>query len=165
MKSTFTFMPLLTLRSYVAQLGTCSRVLVKCAALSVFTLRLTLSHKNGEVRPSHPARWTGIANTSWRRETMYPRLHDTLRLKLIQKRLVAGFPPRRPGFAAGSGQVGFVVNKLAWGRSSPSTSVSPANLHSTKFSIMIITRGRYNRPFSGRRAEWTHLDSTPHYAN
>jgi hypothetical protein len=31
---------------------------------------------------------------------------------------------------------------------SPSTSVSPANLHSTNFSIIIITRGRYNRPFT-----------------
>jgi hypothetical protein len=37
----------------------------------------------------------------------------------------------------------------------------PANLHSTKFSIIIISRGRYNRPISGRRAEWTQLDSTP----
>jgi hypothetical protein len=55
--------------------------------------------------------------------------------------------------------------KWRWGRISPSTSVSPANLHSTKCSIIIITRDRYNRPFSGRRAEWTHLDSTPHYAN
>jgi hypothetical protein len=35
----------------------------------------------------------------------------------------------------------------------PSTSVSPANLYSTKFSIIIITRGKYNRPFSGRCAE------------
>jgi hypothetical protein len=41
----------------------------------------------------------------------------------------------------------------------------PANVHSTKFSIIIITRGRYNRPFSGRRAEWTQFDSTSHYAN
>jgi hypothetical protein len=38
------------------------------------------------------------------------------------------------------------------GRFSPSTSVSPA-IHST--SILTITRGRYNRPVSGRRAEWT----------
>jgi hypothetical protein len=50
---------------------------------------------------------------------------------------------------------------VALGRFSPSTSVSPANLQSIKFSIIIITRGRYNRPFSARRAEWTHLDSTP----
>jgi hypothetical protein len=45
--------------------------------------------------------------------------------------------------------------KWRWGMFSPSTSVSPANLHSTKFSIIKITRGRYNTPFSGRRAEWT----------
>jgi hypothetical protein len=40
------------------------------------------------------------------------------------------------------------------GRFSPSTLVSPA-IHSTKFSILTITRGRYNRPVNGRRAEWT----------
>jgi hypothetical protein len=32
------------------------------------------------------------------------------------KRLVAGFPPRRPGFDPGSGQVGFVVDKAALGQ-------------------------------------------------
>jgi hypothetical protein len=48
-----------------------------------------------------------------------------------------------------------------WGRFSPSTSVSPANLHSAKVSIIIITRSRYNRPFSGRRAEWTQLGLHP----
>jgi hypothetical protein len=67
------------------------------------------------------------------------------------------------------GQVGFVVGKVTLGQVSPSTSVSPANLNSTKFSIIITiiitTRGRYNKPISGRRAEWTQLDSTPHYAN
>jgi hypothetical protein len=47
------------------------------------------------------------------------------------------------------------------GRFSPSTSVSPANLHSTNFSIIIINRGWYNRPFSGRRAEWTQLGLHP----
>jgi hypothetical protein len=45
------------------------------------------------------------------------------------------------------------------GRFSPSTSVSPA-IHSTKFSILTITRGRYNRTVSGPS-----LDSTSHYAN
>jgi hypothetical protein len=29
------------------------------------------------------------------------------------RRLVAGFPPRRPGFEPGSGHVGFVVDKVA----------------------------------------------------
>jgi hypothetical protein len=51
--------------------------------------------------------------------------------------------------------------KWRWGRFSPSTSVSPSNLHSTKFSIIIITRGWYNRPFSGRRAEWTQFGLHP----
>jgi hypothetical protein len=50
--------------------------------------------------------------------------------------------------------------KWRWGMFSPSTQVSPANLHSTNF-IIIITRGRYNRPFSGRRAEWTQLGHQP----
>jgi hypothetical protein len=30
-----------------------------------------------------------------------------------------------------------------------------------KFSILTITRGRYNRPFSGRRAEWTQYGLHP----
>jgi hypothetical protein len=32
------------------------------------------------------------------------------------KQLVAGFPPRRPEFDPGSGQVGFVVDKVALGQ-------------------------------------------------
>jgi hypothetical protein len=46
------------------------------------------------------------------------------------------------------------------GRFSPSTSVSPA-IHSTKFSILTITWGRYNRPVSGRHAEWTQFGLHP----
>jgi hypothetical protein len=61
--------------------------------------------------------------------------------------------------------VGFVVDKVALGRFSPSTSVSLANHHSTDFSIIIITRGWHNRPIGGRSAEWTQLDFTPHYTN
>jgi hypothetical protein len=60
--------------------------------------------------------------------------------------------------------MGFVVDKAVLGQLSPSTSVSPAN-HSTNFSIIIITRGWHNRHISGRSAEWTQLDSTPHYTN
>jgi hypothetical protein len=44
------------------------------------------------------------------------------------KRLVAGLSPRRHGFAPWSILVGFVVDKVALGRFSPSTSVSPANI-------------------------------------
>jgi hypothetical protein len=50
--------------------------------------------------------------------------------------------------------------KRHWDRFSPSTSVSPANHHSTNFFIIIITRGWHNRPISGRSAEWSQLDST-----
>jgi hypothetical protein len=35
--------------------------------------------------------------------------------------------------------VGFVVDKVAVGQISPSTSVSPVNLYSTNFSIITIT--------------------------
>jgi hypothetical protein len=62
--------------------------------------------------------------------------------------------------------VGFVVDKAALGQVfSPSISVSLAKHHSTDFSIIIISRGWHNRTIGGRSAEWTQLDSTPHYTN
>jgi hypothetical protein len=62
--------------------------------------------------------------------------------------------------------VGFVVDKVVLGQVSPSTYVSLVNLYATKFSIIIITRGRYNSPISGRRADWAQLNFTPpHYSN
>jgi hypothetical protein len=57
------------------------------------------------------------------------------------KRLVTGFPPRRPGFKPGSGHVGFVVDKVTMGQFSPSTSVSPANLHSTSYTTLTLIWG------------------------
>jgi hypothetical protein len=51
--------------------------------------------------------------------------------------------------------VGFVVEKRHWGRFSLSTN----------FSIIIIAWRWHNRPIGGRSAEWTQLDSTPHYTN
>jgi hypothetical protein len=54
---------------------------------------------------------------------------------------------------------------VALGKFSPSTSVSPVNLHSTKFSIFTITRGSYNRPEVADVPSGPSLDSTPHYAN
>jgi hypothetical protein len=45
------------------------------------------------------------------------------------------------------------------------TSVSPANLYSIKFSILTLTRGRYNRPEVADIPSGPNLDSTPHYAN
>jgi hypothetical protein len=37
----------------------------------------------------------------------------------------------------------------------------PPAIHSTEFSIHTITRGRYIRPVSGRRAEWTQFGPHP----
>jgi hypothetical protein len=59
---------------------------------------------------------------------------------------------------------GFVVDNAALGQVFSEYFGSPAN-HSTNFSIIVITRGWHNRPVSGRSAEWTKLDSTPHYTN
>jgi hypothetical protein len=67
----------------------------------------------------------------------------------VELRRSRGFPPRRPGFKSGSGHVGFCDGqKWRWGRFSPKTSVSPANLRSICFSriIFTITRGWHNRP-------------------
>jgi hypothetical protein len=57
------------------------------------------------------------------------------------RRLVAGFPQRRPGFEPRSGHVGFVVDNVAlrhWGRFFPSASFSPVNYHSTDCPTFII---------------------------
>jgi hypothetical protein len=62
------------------------------------------------------------------------------------KRLVRWLPTAAaPGSRPGLVKWDLWWIKWRWGRFSPSTSVSPANLHSTKLSIIIITRGRYNR--------------------
>jgi hypothetical protein len=77
------------------------------------------------------------------------------------KWLVTGFPPRRPGFASTQSMWDLWWTKWHWGRFPPSTSVSPANHHSTNFSIIIITRGWHNRPIGGRSAKWTQLGLHP----
>jgi hypothetical protein len=74
--------------------------------------------------------------------------------------------PRNMVHRGGPGSIpGLVKWDLWWtkwrrGRFSPSTSDSPA-IHSTKFSILTITQGRYNRPVSGRRGEWTQFGLHP----
>jgi hypothetical protein len=55
--------------------------------------------------------------------------------------------------------------KWRWARLSPSTSVSPASLHSTKFAIVTITRDRYNRPEVADVPRGPSMDSTTHYSN
>jgi hypothetical protein len=84
--------------------------------------------------------YSGLFGTTHHCKNIYRFMEAVPQLK----RLDAGFPPRRPGFASGQ-HVEFVVDKAALGRFSPSTSVSPAN-YSTDFSIIIITRGWHNRP-------------------
>jgi hypothetical protein len=64
-----------------------------------------------------------------------------------------------------SGHVGFVVDKVALGQVFSEYFGSPANHLSTEFSVIRITRGRYNRQIGGGGAEWTQLDSTPNYSN
>jgi hypothetical protein len=67
----------------------------------------------------------------------------------LLRRLVTGFPLRQPGFKPRSGHVGFCDGqKWRWGRFSPRTSVSLANLHFICFSTIIFTftQGWHNRP-------------------
>jgi hypothetical protein len=61
-----------------------------------------------------------------------------------------------------------LLTKWHWGKFSPSTSVSPANSHSTDCStliiiiiIIIIIWGWYNRPNSGQRTKWAQSHPTP----
>jgi hypothetical protein len=61
--------------------------------------------------------------------------------------------------------VGFVLDKEVLGQVFSEYFGSPANHHSTNSSIIKITRGWHDRPIGGRSAEWTQLDSTPHYTN
>jgi hypothetical protein len=66
-----------------------------------------------------------------------------------------------PGWRPGLLKWDLWWTKWRWGRFSPSASVSPANLHSTKFSILTLAWGRYNRPISGRRSEWIQFGLHP----
>jgi hypothetical protein len=75
-------------------------------------------------------------------------------------------PTAAARFEPRSGHVGFVVDKVALGGFSPTTSVSPANSHSTDCStliiiIIIIISVWYNRAVSGRRTKWTQSHPTP----
>jgi hypothetical protein len=72
-----------------------------------------------------------------------------------------GGPGSRPRLASGicGGQSGV-------GAFSLSTSVSPAKIgHSTNFSILTITRGRYNRPVVAAVPSGPSMDTTPQYSH
>jgi hypothetical protein len=81
------------------------------------------------------------------------------------KRLVAGFPPRRPGFAPRSGQVRFVVDEVALGQ----VFSEYFGFHRQSSFLQILHPhnhpGRYNRPEVADVPSGPSLDSTPHYAN
>jgi hypothetical protein len=69
--------------------------------------------------------------------------------RIKKKKLVTGFPPRRPGFNPGSGHVGYCDGqKWHWGRFFSENFGFPCQLHSICFSTIIftITRGWHNRP-------------------
>jgi hypothetical protein len=62
--------------------------------------------------------------------------------------------------------VGFVVDKVALGQIfSDYFGFSSTNLNSTKFTILTITWGRYNRPEVADVLSGHSLDSTQHYEN
>jgi hypothetical protein len=62
--------------------------------------------------------------------------------------------------------VGFVVDRTALGQVFSEYFGFPCQSSSTNISINIINHlGWHNRPFGGHSAEWTQLDSTPHYTN
>jgi hypothetical protein len=79
------------------------------------------------------------------------------------KRLVAGFPTRRPGFASGQ-HVGFVVDKAALGQVFSEYFGFPCqSFH--QFLHRHNHLGLAQKAIGGRSAEWTQSDSTPHYTN
>jgi hypothetical protein len=60
---------------------------------------------------------------------------------------------------------GFVVDKAELEQVFSEYFGFHANHHSTDFSIIIITRGRHNKPIGVRSAQWTQFVSTPQYTN
>jgi hypothetical protein len=59
-------------------------------------------------------------------------------------------------------QVGFLMDKMALGQVFSEYFGFPCqSLFHQKFSITTITRGRYNRPVSGQRADWTQFGLQP----
>jgi hypothetical protein len=63
-------------------------------------------------------------------------------------------------------QVGFVVDRVALGQVFCEYFGFPAKtIHSTNFSILTITRGRYNRSGVAAVPSGPSMDSTPQYSN
>jgi hypothetical protein len=124
----------------------------------VCLVRLRKTSKNLSQNDLRPGRYQNAFRYDY--SSLPPRQSDLALLffrkchSVTSKSLIKSM--RRPGFKTGSGHVGFCDGqKWRWGRFSPRTSVSPANLHSIYFStiIFIITRSWHNRPgVAGRSA-------------
>jgi hypothetical protein len=72
-------------------------------------------------------------------------IYHLIRAAPYLKRLVAGFPPRRPGFKPGSTHVGFVVDKLAVGQVSSEYFGFPCQSSFHNHHHLSIIWGWYNR--------------------
>jgi hypothetical protein len=67
-----------------------------------------------------------------------------------------------PGSQPGLVKLDLLWTKCHWGWFSPSTSVSLANLHSTKLYLITITRGKKNRTEVTDEPSEPSMDSTAH---
>jgi hypothetical protein len=85
------------------------------------------------------------------------------------KRLVAGFPPQRPGCEPGSGQVGFVVDKVALGQVFPEYFGFPcqSSFHQILYHHNHPGQVQYaiQWPMCQVDTTWTQPPPPPHYAN
>jgi hypothetical protein len=71
----------------------------------------TLRHSKNKKKKQSTRCWYLVTSTIFPLKTCQPSSRNKAAPYL--KRLVAGFPPRRPGFKPGSSHVGFVVDKVA----------------------------------------------------
>jgi hypothetical protein len=79
------------------------------------------------------------------------------------RRLVAGFPPRRPKFEPRSGHVGFVVDKVSLGRVSSEYFgfLCQFSFHRLLHTHHLSSEAGTNTPNSGRRTKWTQSHPIP----